>query len=278
MHFLNHFLTVAGVVAVALLLGAGVLHLLARLRGRAAFVSAALCRAPALDWVITYFTVLPLIVGPAVFGWAGFVGALAGQVLSVHVWIMIQEWIYRDAVRGPRIVKVVNRINGTARNHAALWLTATVTPALWLVRLIEIVVYPPLRLLVRFPKYNQGDWVNVSRHKFSGLVGHDLIWCLYCDWMTGVWSLGTEMLRNVESFWCPIRFDNEKKCANCAVDFPDVQLGWVHAGGNMREVTETLEKMHSNGFHGWFGHPARLTVKGAPHLLETARETGVPRG
>ena len=37
------------------------------------------------------------------------------------------------------------------------------------------------------------------------VIGHALIWCLYCDWMTGVWSLGTEMLRNVESFWYPIR-------------------------------------------------------------------------
>ena len=47
--------------------------------------------------------------------------------------------------------------------------------------------------------------------KVEGLVGHDRIWCLYCDWMTGVWSLGTEMLRNVESFWCPLRFSSDAK-------------------------------------------------------------------
>ena len=271
MHFLNHFLAAAGVVTVALLLAAGVLHLVGRLGGPGALVSAALCRAPALDWVVTYFTVLPLIAGAAILGWAGLVGALAGQILSVNIWIIIHEWKHRRAVRGPRIVKVVNRINGRWRNHMALWLTASVTPMLWLVRMAEIVVYPPLRRLVRFPKYNQGEWVNVSRHKFSGLVGHDLIWCLYCDWMTGIWSLGTEMLRNVESFWCPIRFDQQKKCENCAVDFPDVKLGWVQSDGSMREVTEVLEKMHSNGFHGWFGHPARLTIKGAQVSMETER-------
>ncbi len=261
MHFLNHFLVVAGVTCAALLLAAGLLHLIARIPAFAG-LSVMLCRAPLLDWVLTYFTVLPFIVGAILFGWAGFLGGLVGQVLSVHLWTLLHEWKYREAVRGPRIVKVINRILGPWRNHAALWLTATVTPVLWLVRMIEIVAYPPLRVLVRFPKYNQGDWVNLSRHKFRGLVGHDLIWCLYCDWMTGIWSLGTEMLRNVESFWCPIRFDSEKKCENCQLDFPDVNLGWVQPSGDMQQVTEVLDKMHSNGFHGWFGHPARITVKG----------------
>jgi hypothetical protein len=100
----------------------------------------------------------------------------------------------------------------------------------------EVFVYPPIQWLTGFPSYRSGDWVNVSRHKFSGLVGHDLIWCLYCDWMTGIWSLGTEMLRNVESFWCPIRFSNTAKCDNCSVDFPDVKNEWVrrwgHGSGN----------------------------------------------
>src|SRR5262249_30687754 len=116
---------------------------------------------------------------------------------------------------------------------------------------------------VRLPKYRQGDWVNVSRQKFRGLVGHDLIWCLYCDWMTGVWSLGSEMLRNVESFWCPIRFASGKKCANCAVDFPDVFNGWVPADGTMADVASVLEaKYPAQGPQPWFGHPARLTVEG----------------
>jgi hypothetical protein len=104
--------------------------------------------------------------------------------------------------------------------------------------------------------------VNVSRHKFSGLVGHDRIWCLYCDWMTGVWSLGSEMLRNVESFWCPIRFDSSKKCENCRFDFPDVNEGWVAADGNMGEVVQTLETMYGNGERAWFGRRVQVSVGG----------------
>jgi hypothetical protein len=105
-------------------------------------------------------------------------------------------------------------------------------------RLGQYLVYPPLTWLVRLPKYNTAEWVNVSRHKFEGLVGHDLIWCLYCDWMTGVWSLGTEMLRNVESFWCPIRFRSDKKCENCTLDFPDLDNGWAPADGTMADVVK----------------------------------------
>ena len=115
---------------------------------------------------------------------------------------------------------------------------------------------------MRLPKYRTAEWVNVSRHKFEGLVGHDLIWCLYCDWMTGVWSLGTEMLRNVESFWCPIRFRSDKKCENCAIDFPDVNGGWAPEDGTMADVVKAHADHYPgpNGENSWFGHPVRLTV------------------
>ncbi|MBK7405799.1 MAG: hypothetical protein IPJ41_14560 [Phycisphaerales bacterium] len=99
-----------------------------------------------------------------------------------------------------------------------MWWTALAVPVFWVIRVAECIVYPPLTWLVRLPKYKPAEWVNVSRHKFEGLVGHDLIWCL-CDWMTGIWALGGEMLRNVETFWCPIRFDSAKKCENCKHDF-----------------------------------------------------------
>jgi hypothetical protein len=138
---------------------------------------------------------------------------------------------------------------------------------LWLVRLVEVLFYPPVRWLVGFPRYQAGEWVNVSRHKFQGLVGYDLAWCLYCDWMTGVWSLGSEMLRNVESFWCPIRFDSRKKCENCAIDFPDLDHGWVEARADMADVVKVLEQAHSNGVRAWYGHPVRLTVRG--HAVQT---------
>jgi hypothetical protein len=257
-----HFSAMVGLVTVALLIGAAALHLIPRLGAAGQQLAAALCRAPGLDCVVTYFTVAPLILGPIEFGWPGFFGGIAGQVIAVLCWTMFHERAHRDAVRGPRIVKVLNQLIGRWRNHAALWLTAIVTPMFWVVRMAEIFLYPPIAWLTGFPQYKGADWVNVTRHKFSGLVGHDLIWCLYCDWMTGIWSLGTEMLRNVESFWCPIRFGSAGKCENCTVDFPDLDHGWVSADGTMAQVTEVVEKMHGPGFHGWFGHPARLTING----------------
>jgi hypothetical protein len=252
----------AAAVAAALLAGAGLLHLIPKLGQPGRDLSAALCRAPGLDWTITYFTVAPLFAGPILAGWPGLIGAVAGQIACVVIWTFLHELAHPAAVRGPRIVKVLNRLIGPWRNYTAVWLTAIVTPCFWLVRMAEVFIYPPIARLTGFPRYKGRDWVAVSRHKFSGLVGHDLIWCLYCDWMTGIWSLGSEMLRNVESFWCPIRFASDKKCANCSTDFPDVLNGWIPADGTMTQVADKLEQMHSGNIHGWFGHPVRLTVKG----------------
>ncbi len=246
----------------ALLLGAGILHLLPRLGPPGRAMSRALCRAPWLDLPITYFTILPLILGSVFLGWQGAAGALLGQVGSVILWGWMHELANLQHVRGPRIVRTVNGIVGRWRNHAAAWTTATVTPLFWFVRIAEVFAYPVISLLVGLPRYKQSEWVTVSRQKFTGLVGHDLIWCLYCDWMTGVWSLGTEMLRNVESFWCPIRFYDKKKCDNCTIDFPDVANGWVNADGTMAQVTELIESKYGSGERSWFGHPTRLTVEG----------------
>jgi hypothetical protein len=258
------FIQVAGFTLAAILLGAGILHAIPKLGNAGRRVSQALCRAPLVDIPITYFTVAPLFVGPFVAGWVGFVGAVVGQVSGVLVWTVLHELANRRHVRGPRIVKVINRAVGPVRNHAATWVTALVTPLFWVVRVAELIVYPALVWLVDLPAYRHADWINVSRQRFTGLVGHDLIWCLYCDWMTGVWSLASEMLRNVESFWCPIRFDSAKKCANCATDFPDIEQGWVAADGTMGDVAETLERMYDNAQHprAWFGHPVRITVQG----------------
>ncbi len=256
------FLTVAGEVCAALLVGAGFLHVLPTLGRPGRKAAAALCRAPGLDLLITYFTIAPLFFGPIVAGWRGFAGAIVGQVAGVLIWTYVHELANRKSMRGPRIVKVLNRIVGRWRNHAALWTTATLTPMFWVVRVAELIVYPIISKLVGLPKYESAQWVNVSRHKFRGLVGHDRIWCLYCDWMTGVWSLGSEMLRNVESFWCPIRFDHSKKCANCATDFPDVAGGWVAADGDMAQVALVLEEMYGGGERSWFGRRVAITLEG----------------
>jgi hypothetical protein len=231
-------------------------------QGGAAFINACI-QAPGLDIVLGLFTWIPWFVFAGAFGWRGLVGCVAGQVAGLYGWVAVHEVAHREFLAGPRIVKVLNKTVGRWQNHLALWVSVLALPSFLSIRLAEVVVYPLLVALLRFPKYDQAQWVNVSRQKFTGLVGHDLIWCLYCDWMTGVYSLGAEMLRNVESFWCPIRFYDGKKCDNCKMDFPDIDGGWVDANGTMQQVADKLETMYSgDGDRAWFGHPVRLTVKG----------------
>lgn len=280
---INDFLVTLGIVAGALLLGAGVLHLIPRLGSSGRRLAAAFCRAPLLDIPITYFTAAPLFFGPIYAGWIGLAGAIAGQVSAVCLWTLLHELANWKRVRGDarksRIVHTLNRKVGPLRNHTAVWLTAGAVPLFWLVRVAQYLLWPFIRILVRFPKYNAGEWVNCSRQKFGGLVGHDLIWCLYCDWMTGIWSLGTEMLRNVESFWCPIRFDNEKKCSNCTIDFPDVDGGWVPANASMPDVAAALDARYPGpeGVNSWFGHPGRTTARVTVEGLQLeARATDNP--
>ncbi len=259
-------LTIGVVTAVGLVALAGWLHLLPRLGPPGRAVSGWCQRAPGLDGVITVFTVLPGIVGACLAGWWGLGAAIVGQVLAMQGWVFLHEWTHPDARRGPRIVKVLNRVIGRTRNHAALWVMTPAVPVFWLIRVAQWTIYPALVALAKLPPYRQGDFVNLSRQKFDGLVGHDLIWCLYCDWMTGLWSLGSEMLRNIESLWCPIRFHSDKKCENCRHDFPDLDHGWVDADAGMTDVAALLEAKYADrdGPNAWFGHPTRLTVEGEP--------------
>lgn len=270
------YLWIAAASAASLLLMAGIVHLVVR---TSKSLAEAMSRAPLLDLLVAWFTVMPGIAGffvGAQFGGDGtwwnsllhaLIGtavAIVGQIVAMQTWVFLHELAHPAARKGPRILKVLNAKVGRFRNHSAVWWTALAVPIFSLTRLAEIVMWPMLVLLVKFPRYKQGEWVNVSRHKFSGLVGHDLIWCLYCDWMTGVWSLGTEMLRNVESFWCPIRFSSTAKCDNCKIDFPDIDGGWAHAGGTIADAAAVVDRQYPapNGDNSWFGHPARLTVKG----------------
>ena len=261
-HFLPRLLISAGLTTLVLGALAAWLTALPRLGATGRAVIERVAKAPLLDLVVAAFSWLPWVVGGVVGGWAGVLGSIVGQAIVLSAWCFAHEMLHREAAKGPRIVKFINRTVGRGRNHIALWVTLIALPAFWFIRLAEVAIYWTLPLLVGFPRYRQGEWINVSRQKFEGLVGHDLIWCLYCDWMTGVYALGAEMLRNVESFWCPIRFYDGKKCDNCKVDFPDVADGWVPATGNMTDVVVTMEKQYGEGNHAWFGHPTRLTVKG----------------
>jgi hypothetical protein len=245
---------------------AGLLHLFPRLGAAGTRIGAWLCRAPGLDLVVSLFTWIPPTVLGILYGWRGVVASITGQVLGMLVWMFAHERANRKHAKGPRIVTFLNRTVGRLNNHVALWTTALAIPVFIVIRAAQLVVYPILPRLVGLPRHRDADWVNVSRQKFHGLVGHDLIWCLYCDWMTGVYSLGAEMLRNVESFWCPIQFASGKKCDNCKLDFPDIHDGWVAPEGTMGEVVATLEKMYGapatadlppDKRHPWFGHPVR---------------------
>jgi len=215
-------------------------------------------QAPGLDVALATLIWVPWIVGGAIAGWTGWLATLIGQILAMQLWILGHEQLHKQVLAQPRIVSYLNQRFGWWRNNLALWITSASVPVFLSIRIAEVFLYPMLVKLLGFRSYDQREWVNVSRQKFEGLVGHDLIWCLYCDWMTGVYSLGAEMLRNVESFWCPIRFYNGKKCENCQLDFPDINGGWVAADSTMTNVVETLDQqMPSDRPWSWFGHPEK---------------------
>ena len=273
---LLHSVHAAWITAASTLVLATMLSIIPRLGKGGWHLSAALCRAPLLDAIVASFTWVPWVVAASIAGWSGFGGAVVGQFVALWAWCLGHEMVFREAARGPRIVKFHAKIVGRWRNHGALWVTLIALPIFWSIRAIQMTLGWTLPVLLNFPSYKQSEWINCSRQKFDGLVGHDLVWCLYCDWMTGVYSLGAEMLRNVESFWCPIRFYEGKKCANCAVDFPDVNNGWVAPDRSMADVVAKMEQMYGDGQRGWFGHPARLTVKGQP--IEEPAEVGAGVG
>jgi hypothetical protein len=238
------------------------LTLLPRLGEGGETVRERLARAPGLDGVIAVLTWAPWIFGAVYAGWPGLLAVIVAQALVLQGWVWAHEWAHPRARRGPRIVHFLNRTVGRWRNHLALWVTLIGLPTLCAIRITEVLAYPPLVWLLNFPRYKQSEWVNVSRHKFDGLVGHDLIWCLYCDWMTGVYAFGGELLRNVESFWCPIQFADPAKCRNCQHAFPDLASHWVRPDKTMAEVEALMQQQYGDGQRSWFGHPDRITVEG----------------
>ena len=267
------------ITTTGLMLGAGILHLVPRLGAGGRRLADWWCAGFPLDVIVTYFTVLPLFLGAILLGWGGFVGAVLGQLTALIAWTLVHEaWHFKTHGRAA-ILRATNQIAGTVPNLFAVFWTAWAVPFFWAVRVCEYFIYAPLTWTVKLPRYDHREWVAVSRQKFSGLVGHDRIWCLYCDWMTGVWSLGSEMLRNVESFWCPIRYSSHAKCANCAVDFPDINGGWVDADGTMDQVVGALHDHYgANGEvtpRSWWGHPGRSGVQPPPRR-PPARHGGGP--
>ncbi|MDJ0727961.1 MAG: hypothetical protein QNJ38_22905 [Prochloraceae cyanobacterium] len=242
-----------------LVVSVGLLHLLSNLGKTGREISDWFCYAPGIDLALAYFMLLPFAIAAIGLGWQGIAIAFLAELTALWLWIFAHELTHREQWNQAKIHRTMSKIAGKWENHLAVWITTLAVPVFWFVRFAEILVYPPLTKLVKLPAYNQKEWINVSRQKFAGLVGYDLIWCLYCDWMTGVWSLGTEMLRNVESFWCPIRFYSEKKCENCQLDFPDINNDWVSADATMEDVTKLLESKYNSlqKERAWYGHSCR---------------------
>ncbi len=273
-----HWLLVGNLLGLLVL--AGFFHALAWMSRRGGERSAArgllemCCRAPLLDVVVFVLTMGPMVSAGVVWVAEGgnsasrlglyVLAALVAQGAALIIWSKLHVWAHPEVRKGPRIVKSLNRAVGPVRNHVAVWWTATAVPVFTIIRITEYIVYPPLTWLIRLPKYKAGDWVNISRQKFTGLVGYDLIWCLYCDWMTGIWSLGSEILRNIESFWCPIRYSSPEKCANCVREFPDIDGGWAKETTDIAEAARVVESKYPGpgGVNAWFGHPVRLTREG----------------
>ncbi len=279
--FLNA-IAYTGAFALALVVFLG---LLAKLGGPGEALGRLVTRAPLLDIVFALISWVPWLVCGIVFGWIGLAGAIVAQVCVIQVWIFGHELMHPKAKRGPRIVRYLDHKVGWLNNRTALWVTVGAFPVFWVVRLAEIILYPLFVRLLGFPKYKHGDWVNLSRHRFRGLVGHDLLWCLYCDWMTGVYSFGAEMLRNVESFWCPIQFQSKIKCENCKQDFPDVEKAWVPADGSMADVDALMHRLYDEGNMSWAGHPSRAQdppigplgiAAPVPIPLEPAKPKSIP--
>lgn len=254
---MNKLILVFFVILSAQTLLIGFLHLIPKLGGIGKDLTVFFTKAPGLDVIVSLFLWIPWVVGGIIDGLLGIVAALAAQFIAMEAWIVVHEFAHRKEFKGSRIHGFLNQKFGWWRNNVALWATALAVPVFFVIRFAEALVYPILVWVLDFPNYKHSEWVNVSRQKFDGLIGKDLIWCLYCDWMTGVYSLGAEMLRNVESFWCPIRFYDDKKCENCKLDFPDIENGWVAAEGNMDDVETVLQQKYGESDRSWFGHPDR---------------------
>ena len=218
-------------------------------------ISERITRAPLLDFFISLFTWMPWAAGYLLDGWHGVLAGLLAQFLALHSFCLLDRAI--RGKKGPTLTGAQNKLLGTLRNQLALWMTTPAAVAFVLIRVVEIVFYPAVACLAKMPAYRNGDWVNLSRHKYDGLIGYDLLWCWYCDWMTGLWALGSEMLRNIESFWCPIRFHDEVKNKNALTDFPDI-AEWTPQDGTIEDAVRAFEE-HYDGKreNSWWGHPDR---------------------
>jgi len=202
-----------------------------------------------VDAAIGSFTLGPFAVAlaiPAVRagGWAAWlVAPIVASMVYLVAWCLADE-LLRGPRGGFRIRRYWIRRDGWLR-YTLGWSILLAVPVFWLVRLAQAIVYPVLNIAWGLPRLRTRDYIALSRHKTKGLVGADYLFCLYCEWMTGLWSLGTEMLRHLESMWCPLRFGRADQCARCTATFPDIAQ-WAPAEGGVEGVRAFLE-LHYEG-------------------------------
>lgn len=136
-------------------------------------ISEKIVRAPFLDILISVFTWIPWAVGFWLNGWIGVLSALFAQWLGIYVFCLMDR-----VIRGKpadTLTAAQGRVIGPFRNHLALLATTPATVAFVAVRLTEILVYPVVAWLAKLPTYKSSEWVNLSRHKYAGLIGPDLL-------------------------------------------------------------------------------------------------------
>lgn len=216
------------------------------------------CKAYGLDFAVGLLSWIPWIVAWSYAGPKAMLAAIVSQITMIYVFNFVHGQLIHKQ-KGNTAKDALNKVVGPLRNHLGLFVSLGAFPVFLVLRLGEIVLYAPLRWILGFPKYKEEEWINISRQKITGLVGHDMTWCLYCDWMTGIYSYGAEMLRNVESFWCPLKFQDGKKCENCKIDFPDIEE-WAAADGDIQGLHDLVLEKYSTDMqepNPWFGHESR---------------------
>ncbi len=77
--------------------------------------------------------------------------SVLAQLVTLLTWQTIHEIVHRDATKGPRIIKVLNKKFGPLRNLTAVYITGFAIPIFWFVRMAQLILYPPLVKLVHFP-------------------------------------------------------------------------------------------------------------------------------
>jgi hypothetical protein len=140
------------ITAASLTLLAAALSIVPGWDARAARCRTSATRAPLLDLIVSAFTWLPWAVARRWRVGRGSSARFAGQCVALGMWVVGHELAYREAARGPRIVKFINRTVGRWRNHLALWVTLVALPGFLFIRFIQIACYWTLPLLLGLPE------------------------------------------------------------------------------------------------------------------------------